>query len=193
MSTPVLHLLAGPNGAGKTTFFEQVLGPATSLPFINADHIAAQRWPGEVLQHGYDASQEAALLREQCVASKASFVTETVFSHPSKLEMVRAASAAGYQVTLHVVLVPVDLSVARVRLRVDAGGHDVSDEKIRARYERLWDHVVVAVALADSARFYDNTNAEHPYRLVAHYDHGQSVVPPAWPSWTPQSLLALPG
>lgn len=192
MSTPVLHLLAGPNGAGKTTFYEQIIAPATLLPFINADRIAAQRWPGEELQHGYDASQEAALLRERCIAVGTSFVTETVFSHPSKVDMLRLASGAGYQVALHVVLVPVELSVARVGLRVDAGGHDVPEEKIRARYERLWDHVVSAVALADSSRFYDNTNGKNPYRLVARYEHGRPVVPAEWPVWTPPALLALP-
>ena len=60
MSTPVLHLLAGPNGSGKTTFYEQVVAPATHLPFVNADHIAADRWPGEELQHGHEASRHAA-------------------------------------------------------------------------------------------------------------------------------------
>ena len=34
-------------------------------------------------------------------ADRTSFVTETVFSHPSKVDLVRAAAAAGYQVTLH--------------------------------------------------------------------------------------------
>ena len=51
-------------------------------------------------------------------ADRTSFVTETVFSHPSKVDLVRAAAAAGYQVTLHVVMVPVDLSVARERLEL---------------------------------------------------------------------------
>lgn len=192
MSTPVLHLLAGPNGSGKTAFYEHVLAPVTHLPFINADRIAAERWPGDELRHGYDASQEAASLRERRIADRTSFVTETVFSHPSKVDLVRAAAAAGYQVTLHAVMVPVDLSVARVRLRAQAGGHDVPDEKIRARHERLWSHVVDAVALADAAWFYDNTTAEHPYRVVARYEHDQPVVPPAWPPWTPPALLALP-
>ena len=47
MGDPVLHLVAGPNGAGKTTFHDRVLAPATSLPFVNADHLAARHWPGD--------------------------------------------------------------------------------------------------------------------------------------------------
>ena len=42
MGDPVLHLLAGPNGAGKSTFYQEILGPATGLPFVNADEIASQ-------------------------------------------------------------------------------------------------------------------------------------------------------
>jgi len=45
MSSPVLHLLAGPNGSGKSTFVAEVLQEVTHLPFVNADVIAAHRWP----------------------------------------------------------------------------------------------------------------------------------------------------
>lgn len=191
MTTPVLHLLVGPNGSGKTTFYDHVLAPATHLPFVNADEIAKLRWPGEELSRGYEAAAAAAQLRDEYLAAGTSFVTETVFSHPSKLELLRAAADAHYQITLHVMLIPVELAVVRVVLRVETGGHDVPEEKIRARHARLWDHVVEAVAIADAVRFYDNSNAEHPYRLVARYDHGEPVGPVEWPAWAPTALRAL--
>ena len=53
---PVLHLLVGPNGAGKTTLFERVLSPITHLPFINADVLARQHWPGDEEAHGHEAA-----------------------------------------------------------------------------------------------------------------------------------------
>jgi predicted ABC-type ATPase len=193
MSTPVLHLLAGPNGSGKTTFYEQVVAPATHLPFVNADRIAAERWPGEELEHGYEASLEAAALRDRLLAERRSFVSETVFSHPSKVELLRDAAAAGYLSTLHVIVVPVELAVARVALRVEYGGHDVPEEKIRSRYERLWAHIAEAVTVADSTRFYENTNAERPYRLLARFEHGRPSSPIDWPAWVPAPLRAFPG
>lgn len=119
---PVLHLLAGPNGAGKTTYFERVLGPATHLPFINADHIAAREWPGDEAVHGYEASTLAQAAREQAMARSESFITETVFSHPSKLALIEAAQAADYWVSLHVMLVPEELTVVRTRLRSGRAG-----------------------------------------------------------------------
>lgn len=58
-------------------------------------------------------------------------------SHPSKVQLVADAAEAGYLVHLHVIMVPVELTVQRVRERVRRGGHDVPESKIRDRYERL--------------------------------------------------------
>jgi predicted ABC-type ATPase len=112
-----MHLLVGSNGAGKTTFFERVLGPATHLPFINADLIARRQWPGQEEAHGHDAAALADKARNAAIAKKRSFVAETVFSHPSKVDLIRRARDAGYLVFLHVMLVPEELAVFRTRLR----------------------------------------------------------------------------
>jgi predicted ABC-type ATPase len=183
VSTPVLHVLAGPNGSGKSTFVREVLGPTTHLPFINADEIAQQRWPGHEEEHAYDASRAAAEARDQAIAARRSFITETVFSHPSKVDLIAQALAAGYLVELHVVLVPEDLAVARVAHRVALGGHTVPEDKVRQRYRRLWELVAAARAIVHRATFYDNTTASTPFRVVAAYDRGQLAGPPAWPAW----------
>ena len=99
MPDPVLHLLVGPNGSGKSTLYERVIGPTTHLEFVNADVNAADRWP-------------------ELIDGRRSFVAETVFSHESKLDLVRSALDAGFLVTLHVVVVPEGLTVARVTSRV---------------------------------------------------------------------------
>ncbi|HEY9566144.1 MAG TPA: zeta toxin family protein [Nocardioides sp.] len=189
MATPVLHLLAGPNGAGKSTFVAEVSQPKTHLAFVNADLIAAELWPGTELEHAYDASEAAAEMRRTMMGERASFITETVFSHPSKVDLVADASALGYLVHLHVILVPPTLPVARVAFRVQQGGHDVPTDKIRARYERLWPLVAAARELADRTTLYDNTNAEHPFREIAVYDRGRLIGEATWPTWTPSALL----
>lgn len=191
MSDPVLHVLAGPNGSGKTTLYERVIEPVTHLPFVNADRIAAARWPGEELAHGYEAARQAAEVREELIARRLSFVTETVFSHPSKIDLLTAARHAGYLVTLHVVMVPGDLAVLRVDDRVERGGHRVPERKIRERWARLWPHVAAAAPAADEVFVYDNSSATRPYRLVAHLRAGRAVDRPAWPDWTPAAIRAL--
>ena len=65
---PVLHLLAGPNGAGKSSYASDVLEPVTHLPFINADVIAAERWPDAQLEHAYDAARIAERRRQEFIA-----------------------------------------------------------------------------------------------------------------------------
>ena len=189
MSSPVLHVLAGPNGAGKSTFVRDVLLPVTHLPFINADEIASLRWPGEESEHAYEASAAAAAERDKALGERSSFITETVFSHPSKVDLVRQALSEGYLVTLHVILVPEDLSVLRVAYRVDQGGHAVPEEKVRQRYRRLWTWVAEARDLADLTRFYDNSRSEPAFRAVANYSRGQLVGEATWPAWTPRALM----
>jgi predicted ABC-type ATPase len=188
LSTPVLHVLAGPNGSGKSTFVARVLQPVTHLPFVNADEIAAERWPGEELEHAYQASRAAADLRRGMLARRESFITETVFSHHSKVALVTQAVALGYLVNLHVMLVPADLAVARVAERVRRGGHQVPEEKIRQRYARLLKHIVDARALTDRSTFYDNSRAKEPFRVVANYQRGRLVGDADWPAWTPTVL-----
>jgi predicted ABC-type ATPase len=193
VSTPVLHVLAGPNGAGKSTFVDRILLPSTGLSFVNADENAPREWPGDPTGHGYEASRLAAAERSRLLGARTSFVTETVFSHPSKVELVRRAAAYGYLVNLHVILVPVELSVARVSERVRRGGHAVPGDKIRQRHARVWALVARAVDDADRTVFYDNSRAARPFREVARYEAGRLVEEAPWPAWTPAELRALGG
>jgi predicted ABC-type ATPase len=185
--TPTLYLLAGPNGAGKTTFYETVLGPATALPFVNADLIAAERWPDDALAHGHDASRIASTVHDRMLADRRSFITETVFSHPSKVDLVEQATAHGYLVHLHVLLVPVELSVARVVQRVSEGGHDVPVDKIRQRHQRLWAHVAAAIGHSYETCLWDATGPR--FIQVARFLYGQPVEVGDLPAWTPKALL----
>ncbi len=191
MSDAVLHLLAGPNGAGKSTLVRDVIAPVLHLPFVNADELAALHWPGSELEHGHEASQLARHVREQMLANRKSFITETVFSHPSKLQLMRDAHSSGFRVTLHVVMIPEELAVARVRARVHNSGHDVPEQKVRARFHRLWPLVAEAIALADESFVYDNTLAVNPHRLIASFLSGRISGEADWPAWTPAPLQTL--
>jgi predicted ABC-type ATPase len=185
-----LDLVVGSNGAGKSTFIELTLAPLLpGSPVVNADEIAKHRWPGAAVEHAYEAARIAADTRAKLIELGESFIAETVFSHPSKLDLLDAAQAAGYTVALHVVLIPEELAVERVRYRVRAGGHRVPEDKIRQRYRRLWDIVAVAATRAETASFYDNS-ARHGPRIVARLNAGFEVGAPSWPIWTPAALTS---
>lgn len=183
-----LDLVVGPNGSGKSTFVDQRLAPL--LPgslFVNADVIAKDRWPDSPEDHSYEAARIAATIRDALIAQGESFIAETVFSHPSKLDLIDRARRAGYVVVLHVVLVPVELSVARVAERVVEGGHRVPEDKIRQRFARLWPLVAEAIGRSDHATVYDNT-APDVTRIVARFVDGDGVGDIAWPTWAPEEL-----
>jgi len=184
-----LDLVVGPNGAGKSTFVSKTLSRALSpgIPFVNADVIAEQRWPDSQEEHAYAAARIAAETRAAMVEAGHSFIAETVFSHPSKLDLITEAQAAGFVVFLHTLLVTEDLSVARVAHRVAAGGHAVPEQKIRERHQRLWPLVAAAARRADSAVFYDNSEYSGP-RIVAQLASGVVVGQVRWPLWVSPSL-----
>jgi predicted ABC-type ATPase len=185
-----LDLVVGPNGAGKSTFVAVTLAPL--LPgsvFVNADEIAKARCPDDMPAHAYDAAGIAAETRGVLIAEGRSFIAETVFSHPSKLELIDAAHEAGYIVALHVLLIPENLAVQRVAYRVYAGGHDVPTDKIRDRYQRLWHLVAEAMCRCALTTAYDNAHRSGP-RIVARLDNGFAVGESTWPKHTPEILTA---
>jgi len=183
-----LDLVVGPNGAGKSTFVRLTLAPVfPRASFVNADLIAQQRWPDDPETHSYEAARIAAATREALLARREPFIAETVFSHPSKLDLLRDAGAAGYYTALHVVMVPEALAVARVAARVAGGGHTVPEEKIRGRFQRLWPLVAEAIVLADTTTAYDNSRRRGP-SVVAEFSHGFVVGNPLWPDWAPEAL-----
>jgi predicted ABC-type ATPase len=183
-----LDLVVGPNGAGKSTFVELTLAPLLSgSAFVNAGEIARQRWPKDPAAHSYQAAQVAAETRAKLIELGASCIAETVFSHPSKLELIAAARAADYSIALHVLMIPEELAVERVRHRVNAGGHSVPENKIRERYQRLCGLVAAAIIRCDSATIYDDSGIEGP-RIVAELNDGFLIGSPAWPPWTPDVL-----
>jgi len=184
-----LDLIAGPNGAGKTTLYERVVFPdRPGLPFVNADVIAAARFGDAAARMSYAAAEIAATTRAALIEARLDFCTETVFSHPSKVDLIDIAVAAGYDVVLHVVMVPVELSAHRVAARVAAGGHDVPAEKITSRYGRIWPNVVAAVGRCRRSVFYDNSADAGPVEIAA-FRTGLADYPPRWPGWSPDALL----
>jgi predicted ABC-type ATPase len=183
-----LDLVVGPNGAGKSTFVRLAIAPSwKAATFVNADEIANQRWPDDPSSHAYEAARVAAATRARLIELGRPLIAETVFSHPSKLDLIRNASGAGYFVALHVLMVPEDLSVARVAYRVSSGGHSVPVDKIRERHRRLWPIVAAAVPMANSATFWDNSHHDGP-RTVALFSDGLIVGSADWPSWTPTAI-----
>ena len=186
---PVFYLLAGPNGAGKSTLYKALVHGGTipaAAEFVNAD-----LHEGEHLQHIADPQvrSEAARLwadarRAYLLKAGQSFVSETVFSHESKLALIGEAQAQGFFVMLLVVCLdnPNHL-LKRVANRVAEGGHNVPAERILARYPRTLANLAVAVRIADAAVLYDSY-------AVAAGTHAAVAV--CKREWTQEKVVLLP-
>lgn len=169
---PVLLVLVGPNGAGKSTFFRRYLS-GVGLPFINADLIAlslteAGAAPGESTERL--AAKMADRQRQDLISEGRSFMTETVFSDPvgAKVSELQRAQKLGYSICMVFMCVDsADLSVLRVKSRVQSGGHNVPGDKIVARYERMRSNVKSALTFVDFAVLVDNSSFSQPLRPVA--------------------------
>ncbi|WP_131796938.1 zeta toxin family protein [Acinetobacter pragensis] len=89
---------------------------------------------------------------------KVSFTFETVMPHVSKVEFLKTAKHKGYQTYLYFVsTVDPLINIARVKYRVQTGGHGVPEQKIIERYQRSMDLLMQAIEAADRTYIFDNS------------------------------------
>lgn len=120
---PIMYMIGGPNGAGKSTLYNTVIEPRVKAPFINADVIQKDEMKDPSMNASYEAAKIAEQRRQKHLTNKKSFVSESTFSHVSKLALIDEAKRTGFRVILyHVNVRSPNLSVARVAARVKEGG-----------------------------------------------------------------------
>jgi predicted ABC-type ATPase len=96
--------------------------------------------------------------REACIEAGHSFSFETVMSHPSKIDILARAKAAGFFVQLFFVGIDdPQTNIERVQLRVARGGHDVPRDKIVPRWQRTMALLPTAIRIADRSFLFDNS------------------------------------
>lgn len=184
----MLHVLAGPNGSGKSTLYEGwVRRSYPEVEFVNPDRLSQAELgrPARTTEEAQRGQQLAEQRRGELMKANRSLVVESTFSHPSRLDMLKEARAAGYEVRVyHVNVANAELSVQRVRSRVETGGHDVPEGKIRERYERNQALIRDAVRMADKAFVFDNSRRGEPPVLALQLSRGQVVqARPGTPEW----------
>ena len=164
---PLLIILGGINGAGKSTLAREIAEdpPTAHLVFLDPDKIAAavRRTRPEL---SLNAANFAGLRivsepTAEMLATRQSFVTETVLATVAHRHMCEKAQAEGWRVRLVYVGLPrVEDSIARVALRVSKGGHAVPELDIRRRWPKTHESLAWFAQHADA-------NWEAPPVLVA--------------------------
>lgn len=185
MPQPVVTMIAGPNGSGKSFLKASLTHDGIAFgEFLNADDIA-KTLDGDPVTVGRRAQEIVRERRDTALSDRRDYSWETVMSHPSHVEHLRLAKAAGYEVRLfYVATEDPRINTGRVANRVALGGHDVPTDRIVSRYEKSLAGLAEAVVVADFARVWDNSDSRRPFRVVADRDPDGLVLrgegAPAW-------------
>lgn len=178
-NSPSLWIIAGPNGSGKSSAY----GAATvdeavgSVWIINPDLLTARIATAE----GVDPVAANRLSVERIetwlyasIDTHQTIGVETVLSTDKYRKLVQHARDRGFSINLiYVFLDSVELNIKRVRTRVQKGGHDVPEDKIRSRRLRSFQQFGWFFTHADRVDVYDNSDAT-PRRVLA--KRGQEMV-----------------
>lgn len=149
---------------------------AQCLRFINPDLIAAGLSPFDPAAAAAEAGKLVLREVQQAILRGESFAFESTLSGRTYLRLVRQAQEAGVRLHLFYLWVPgPELALARIRDRVDAGGHDVPEPDVRRRYPRSLRNLFTLYAPEmDTVHFFDNSGANP--RLVFTIESGRMTV-----------------
>lgn len=162
----------------------------TNKEFLNtalASGLINEKFPEEIFKSAYklrtntiqllsaDMGERLAqiiadFLRKKLLDQKERFSFETVFSHSSKLNIMKEAKKNGYKVYLYFVSTESpEINKLRVVSRRDQGGHDVSPDLIESRYYRSLELLYEACQVAYQVYFFDNSIEGEESDMFAHF------------------------
>ena len=132
-------VVAGPNGSGKTTFAREYLLDSGVSEYISADAIAERlvSRPEEMDRVKIQAGRLFIQEIRELIESEEDFAVEVTLAGKGFARTISQLKRAGYTVTIvFIFLKSAETCVARVRNRVEAGGHHVPTEDVVRRFYR---------------------------------------------------------
>ena len=116
------------------------------------------------IYNSYHFAIIADFIRYSLIKNKKSFSFETVFSHPSKLDLIDFAHRNNYKVYLYFIGTETpNMNLERVKDRVLKGGHLVGAEKIEKRYFLTMDLLIDMLKKVDETYLWDNSGLKHDF------------------------------
>ena len=178
---PIILVFAGPNGSGKTTITRNLPSFGT---YVNADDIKAAYNLTDL-----EAAQQAELIRNALLEKNVDFSFETVLSTERNLLLLEKAKAQGYEIQcIYVLTCDENINVTRVKARYASGGHDVPEDRIRARYHKALALVPRLLSVCSKALIYDNSDKP---TLIFRKEDGLTELYPnkLWPELALRRLI----
>ena len=164
MSRPVLYVLAGVNGAGKSSIGGHAM-PRTGLSWFNPDTFARELMAAtgcDQDEANAKAWQESVRRLDEAVAGGHDYAFETTLGGRTVAGRIAAATSTHDVMIWFCGLASPELHIRRVRARVAAGGHDIPETKIRARYPRAILNLIALMPRLAHLQVYDNSAEAAP-------------------------------
>jgi len=122
-------------------------------------------------------------LLQRAIAERLNFAFETTLGGNTIPALLSSALSAGLEVRVwYVGLSSVELHIARVRARVEKGGHPIPEQKIRERFDRSRLNLIRLLPGLTELLVYDNSREANPDagerpepKLLLHMDSGKIV------------------
>lgn len=181
---PNLYIIGGANGSGKTTAALQILPYFLEVfEYVNADEIAAGLSPFNPESVAIQAGRLMLERLETLVNAEADFAFETTLAARNFARFLRECKIKGYIINLiYFWLQSPELAIARVRRRVESGGHNIREDTIRRRYERGRSNLInLYLPVCDTWIIYDNSGSE-PLLVAASNINQEAIIyePKIW-------------
>ncbi len=195
-TTPAqIHVLAG--GVGKSSVVGATIRDKGG-EYYNPDEAARETMaanPGLGQAEANAAAwEQGRKMLQRAIDQRLDFTFETTLGGTTMPALLAEAAKRGLEVhVFYVGLDSADTCIERVRQRVRAGGHDISDADVRRRYRHSLINLVKLLPVLTGLRMYDNSASADPAMgqapkpvLVLHMDRGRIVGPsdlsstPAW-------------
>jgi len=152
-------VLAGVNGAGKSSVAGRALKRLGGDYYNPDDATRAYRDHGLPLPEANSRAWHRGRLQlERAIRDGHSYAFETTLGGNTITRMLLEAGALGRPGRVwYVGLVSAELHIARVRARVELGGHDIPEDKIRERWTSSRKNLVRLLPHLTQLRLFDNS------------------------------------
>lgn len=161
-------MLAGVNGAGKSSILGATIREAGGRYFNPDERARALRHNDPSLSQTEANALAWELGRrglERAIARQEDFTFETTLGGRTIAGLLAEALDAGLEVVVRYVgLDSPERHIARVRARVELGGHHIPEAKIRERYTSSREHLVALLPRLTELVVYDNSVERDPDR-----------------------------
>ncbi len=169
MARPRILVLAGVNGAGKSSIGGDMLHQA-GIPWFNPDTFTRElvAATGSPLADANAAAWQEGLRRlNAAIAHGEDYAFETTLGGNTIAARLGDASESHDVLMWFCGLDSPEHHMARVRLRVSHGGHDIPEAKIRERYRTSIANLVALLPHLSRLQVYDNSRDAAPGTPVA--------------------------